>query len=158
MADFKPKYAASPDALTVTNLASLADNAFWESPARGNDVDVATALDMFITILSTTLAVDTEGFMNVFLAASVDGGTDFAGTSPDGTESTETFDASMQRNMALIGVMPMDVVETTARTFRQNLRVDLPPKDYVIVMENQTGAALGATVSVEIMEIQATDA
>ncbi len=158
MATFKPSYAASPDALTVTNLHSLGDGAFWESANRDNDVDKALAIDIFITLVSTTTAGDADGYANVYIAASVDGGTDFAGTSPDGTESTETFVASQYKNMDRIGTIPMDASETTARTFKQNFRVDLPPKDYVIVIEQQSGVALGSSGNlVEIMEIQGTD-
>ncbi len=160
MTDFSPKYGAdSGGSMTVTNLQSLADNAFWESAALENDTTKAQVKELFITIATTTTAGDAGGFAAVYIAGSVDGGTDYEGTAPDGTESTETFDASMERNMDLVATIPIDASETTARTFRQRVRIGLPPKDYVVVLENQTGAALASSGNaVEEMEIQGTDA
>ena len=75
-------------ALTVTNLHSLGDGAWWQSAVIDNGTVKGLWMELFITILTTTTA-GSDDFVDVYLAGSTDGGTDFAGGA-SGSEGSYT--------------------------------------------------------------------
>lgn len=134
----------SNTALTVTNLQSLGDNAYWQSAVIDNATGAFT-LEVFLTIATTTTAGSAAGRVDVFLAGSTDGGTDFAGGAT-GSQGTYTDAANTRvRQLRLIGTMPIDASETTARTLKFHMVAAQLPEDFSLVLGNQTGTALASS-------------
>lgn len=132
-------------ALTVTSLHSLGDGSWWQSNKIDNGVIKGFWMELFITILTTTTA-GSDGTVDVYLAGSTDGGTDFAGGA-SGTEGTYTVVGNSEQQLELVGAISIDATETTARTYKSRLTVHDIGEDFSILIENNTGAALGATVN-----------
>jgi len=132
-------------ALTVTNLHSLGDATWWQSAAIDNGTVKGFWLELFITILTTTTA-GSDGTVDVYLAGSTDGGADFAGGA-SGSEGSYTVVGNSDEQLQLIASISIDASETTARTYKARLFVDNIGEDFSIVIENNTGTALGSTVN-----------
>ena len=127
----------------VTALNSLADATYWVSPDFDNDTNLAIELDVFITLLTTTTAGAT-GSIDVFIAGSNDNGTNYAGgitTQSDATYSPTGDDATEWRHLGSFKY----TTETTARTLEKLFRMKNLPRNFKLVIYNDTGAALGAT-------------
>ena len=151
MTDTTPSYGASPTALTVTNLQSLADGAFWQSAAQDNDTAGAMLVRIFLTIVTTTTAAAAVGDIRLLVAGSVDGGTDFAGGA-SGTEGAYTVVGNSDDHLTLLDFITIDATETTARTYEIEVVLENVPKDYSLIIEQNTGAALASSGnSVEIL-------
>jgi len=132
-------------ALTVTNLHSLGDGAWWQSDVIDNGTIKGMWMEVFVTILTTTTAGN-NATCGVYMAASVDGGTDFEGGA-SGTEGSYTIVANSEDQLTSIGSMPVDASEVTARTFKKRFVVHDIGEDFSILIENNTGVAIGATVN-----------
>ena len=129
--------------LTVTNLQSLGDNSFWQS-AKIDNTDGLWA-EVFLTIVTTTTAGDAIGRVDIYIAGSNDGGTDFAGGAT-GTEGTYTDSANTRvAQLRQVGSMTIDASETTARTLKFQVAVQDLPEDFAIVLGNQTGTAIASS-------------
>lgn len=126
----------------VTNLNSLASAAYWASATFVNSTNLAYEVEIFITILTTTTA-GTTGSLDVFVAGSVDAGTDFAGgvTGADATWTPVGDDVS---HLQYLGQL-VYTSETTARTMKKRFVLSNVPKDFKLVILNNTGTGLGAT-------------
>lgn len=128
--------------LTMT-LNSLADGAWRQSAAIDNGTIKGFWMELFVTILTTTSA-GSNASVDFYLAASNDGGTDFAGGA-SGSDAAYTVVANSNDQFRFIGAMPVDASETTARTFKHSIVVHDIGEDFSIVAENNTGVALGAS-------------
>jgi len=127
----------------VTALNSLADAAYWVSPDFDNATNLALELDVFITLLTTTTAGATGG-IDVYVAGSNDGGTNYTGgitTQSDATYSPTGDDVSEWDFLDSFTY----TTETTARTLEKLMRMFSLPKNFKLVVFNDTGTALGAT-------------
>lgn len=126
----------------VTALNSLASAAYWVSATFVNNTNLAYEVEIFVTILTTTTA-GTDGSINLYVAGSVDGGTDFAGgvTGADATWTPVGDDVS---HLQALGSLKY-TNETTARTQRKRFVLTNVPKDFKLVIYNGTGTGLGAT-------------
>ena len=134
-------------ALVVTALHSLADDLYWQSAVIDNGTIKGFWMEVFITILTDTSAGDAAGVIELFLAASVDAGTDFAGGAT-GTEGTYTDTANVDpKQLRRVGSMPCDASEVTARTYKWSTPVHDIGEDFALVIRNRSGQALGATVN-----------
>ena len=131
--------------LTVTNLHSLGNGAWWQSVKIDNGIIKGLWMELFVTILTTTTAGN-NATCDVYMAGSVDGGTDFEGGA-SGTEGSYTVVANSEDQLTLIGAMPVDASETTARTFKKRFVVHDIGEDFSVLIENNTGTAIGATVN-----------
>ena len=134
--------------LTVTNLHSKGDGAYWESASIDNGTVKGFWVELFITIFtSTSAAADALGYIEVFYAGSTDGGTDYAGGA-SGSEGTFTNSGNNNvRHMQLIDTFPCDNSETSARTFKYRTVFRDIGEDFSIVIGNQSGQSFGATTN-----------
>ena len=132
-------------ALTVTNLHSLGNGSWWQSAVIDNGTIKGIWMEIFVTILTTTTA-GSNASCDVYMAASVDGGTDFEG-SASGTEGSYTVTANSEDQLTVIGYMSVDASETTARTFKKRFVVHDIGEDFSILIENNSGTAIGATTN-----------
>ena len=129
---------------TVTNLQSLGDDSYWQSAVIDN-AGGAFTMEIFLTIVTTTTAGSATGRVDVFIAGSTDGGTDFA-AGASGSEGSFTDSANTRiRQARLIGTMPVDASETTARTLKYHFITAQLPEDFAILIGNQTGTGLGSS-------------
>jgi len=143
-----PSYGSTAQPLTVANLHSLGDGNYWNSSAIGNTSTSAVWVDIQVRLVTTATVGDSEGFADVFIAGSADQ-TNFAGgvNSTEGTFSGNPSSSEQSRNMDFMGrvVMPSD--DTSASTFTKIFRTapfDVY-KDFVILINNESGAALAST-------------
>ena len=132
-------------ALTVTNLHSLGNGAWWQSAVIDNGTIKGMWIELFVTILTTTTA-GSDGKIDVHYAGSTDGGTDFAGGA-SGTEGSYTVVGNNDEQLELIRSIKIDASETTARTYKARLVFHDIGEDFAILIENNTNTALGATVN-----------
>lgn len=139
----------------VTALNSLASAAYWVSPDFDNATNLAYELDIFITLLTTTTE-GTTGTVDVYIAGSNDGGTNYAGgitTQSDATYTPTGDDVSELRFLMSFTY----TAETTARTLEKLARLHDIPKNFKLVVYNGTGTGLGATTcAVEYQSIKYT--
>lgn len=133
-------------ALTVTNLHSLGDGSYWQSASINNSTIKGLWVEVFITILTTTTA-GTNGTVELYIANSTDGGTDFAGGA-SGSEGTYTDTANVDPDdLEYIGTMQVDATETTARTYKWRGSHHNVGEHFSFVIRNNCGAALGASTN-----------
>jgi len=132
-------------ALTVTNLHSLGNGSWWQSATIDNGTIKGMWMEVFVTILTTTTA-GSNATVDIYMARSNDGGTDFSGGA-SGSEGSYTVTANSSDQLQFIQSMPVDASETTARTFKFGFPVHDIGEDFSIVIENNSGTALGATVN-----------
>ena len=134
--------------LTVTNLHSLANGSFWQSDAVDNGTVLGMWLEIFLTILTTTTAAaDALGTVDLYFAGSLDGGTDFQGGA-SGTEGSYAITGDNdEKHLDLIRSLSCDAIETTARTYKYRAVVHDLPEDFALIIANQSGAALGASIN-----------
>lgn len=145
------------DPLTVTNLHSLGDGAYWQSGAIDNGTIKGLWAEVFVTILTTTTAGSATGFFELYYAGSVDGGTDFAGGAT-GTEGTYANTGNLDiDDTDIIDRMKVDASETTARTYRKRMVIDQLSEDFVLLLLNASGTANGATVNAVEIRIHKYD-
>jgi len=130
-------------AATIT-LNSLGDGSWRESTAVDNGTVKAIWMEVFVTILTTTTA-GSDATVDVYLSRSLDGGTDYTGGIAGTGDAGWTPVGNQEEQLELIGSMPVDASETTARTYKWGTVVHDIPEDFCFVVENNTGAALGAT-------------
>lgn len=129
--------------LTVTNLHSLGDDAFWQSQKVSNNVVLAFWLEIYLTIVTTTTVGDANGVINLRLSASEDD-TLFAGQLT-GTEGSYSDTLNLDhRHTAPVASFSCDAVETTARTFRYRAVVHDVPAFFALLIENKSGTAIAS--------------
>ena len=137
----------SNTALTVTNLHSLGDGSYWQSAKIDNGTVKGFWAEVFVTILTTTTAGSAAGYIELFHAGSVDAGTDFAGGAT-GSEGSYANTGNLDINDAdVVGNMACDASETTARTYRKRFVIHNLSEDFALLIGNQSGTAIGATVN-----------
>ncbi len=143
MTDFKWKtpVVALTDLLT-TSLNSLADDTTDDGgqTAINNESNLATHMDLEITLASVDLSAQTNPAIWVYLIESVDGGTDFDKYT-DGT-STAALMPSADKICAIIGLRPGSGAE--AKTAVKSM-IPIPPGRFKLMVRNKCGAALAAS-------------
>lgn len=127
-------------ASAITNLDGLASGAFWGSDIFPNGTELAFEVEPFITIITTT-TLGVTGSVKVFVAGAVDG-SNFAGN----VNSSNAVYTPVGDDVSHL--KPLDAfsytAETTARTMKKRFAIRSPvPKDFRLVILNNTGAALG---------------
>jgi len=133
--------------LTVTNLHSLGDNAFWQSAKITNNVILGFWAEVYVTIVTTTSAGDANGVINLRMAASEDD-TLFAGQLT-GSEGSYADTANLDhRHTSQVASFPCDASEVTARTYRYRAVIHDLPKFFALLIENKSGQALASAANV----------
>lgn len=149
MAVVTTTFGASPTALAVTALHSIANNTFWKSAA----VNFSTNSPMFIlvqvTLVTSTTAGSATGYSNVYLACSPDG-TDYDANLTAGDAawtSTSPSAAEQSKSFQLLGRISMQSTAAASYTYRRSFFVppSTLPKYGVFIIENQRGATLAAS-------------
>lgn len=143
-------------ALTVTNLHSLGDGSWWQSASIDNGTIKGMWAEIFVTILTTTTA-GSDATVDIYYAGSTDAGTDFAGGA-SGSEGSYTVTGNSNEQLKLIDSMPVDATETTARTYKFRTIVHDIGEDFAILIQNNTGTALGASTNAVEYRIHKYDA
>jgi len=108
----------------VTNLASLANGAYWVSPNVDNNTELAHEIETLISLLTTTTAGAT-GAIIVYIAGSLDG-TTYAGGITTESNATYTPIGDDVSEWSFLGGFTY-TAETTARTLQKRFRLlDIP--------------------------------
>jgi hypothetical protein len=129
--------------LTVTNLHSLGDDAFWQSDKITNAAVKGFWAEVYVTIVTTTGVGDANGVINLRMAASEDN-TLFAGqlTGSEGSYS-DTLNLD-HRHTTPVASFPCDALEATARTYRYRAIIHDLPEFFAFLIENKSGQALAS--------------
>lgn len=139
-------FGASPVALAVTALQSLASTAFWKSAAIAFTTNIESVEIQVAISTANSGAGSATGYLNVYLACSIDNTTyDGRLSAGDATWApTAPVTAEAVKQLQFLGRMSLGSVATTTITGARHFFL-LPgtiPKYGVIVIENATGKAL----------------
>ncbi len=135
---FRQQYAASPTALTIT-VASLTNNSARQSTAVDNSSTKYDRGKIVVKLKSGGSGTSSSGYVNVYIAESVDGGTTYA---ENAGASDAAITLASPTNLRQIGTVNVVANGTTyiAAFDTYNL-----PDHFVIVVENKTGGTLDST-------------
>jgi len=124
----------------TTELNSLANDAIEAGGAAiNNSSNLATHMDIELTIASLDLSAQTSPCIDVYLIESVDGGTDY-----DNVTDAVTAEASMpptDKICTRIGLRPF--TEAEVKTAIKSM-IPIPPGHFKLCPRNKTGVALPA--------------
>lgn len=135
--------------LTVTSLAALANAAYWNSDAIDNEADLwVDALVSASIVNHATTAPTGEQAVHVYVAAALDDAENFT-DGVDGTVGTHTV--GNEAHLHYLGSIYFSAAAQTrtggpwsvAAAFGGRM-----PSEWCVVLENATGAALGAGTQV----------
>lgn len=145
MAVLKPKYDANYDALTLTSLAGLAIDSWWQSNVIDNGTDLFMDVLVGGSIQSGTTPTDGTS-IDVFTYGAIN--TSDYGQGASGSVGTYTTDGQ-ERNLRYLGTIVVDGTSnqdwefgpwSVAEAFGGTM-----PQKWGIILHNRTGAALNAT-------------
>ena len=133
--------------LAVTALHSLGDDAFWQSAKFSNTTIKGFWMEVFLTIITTTVAGDANGVINLRMGVSEDD-TLFSGrlTGSEGAFA-DTLNTD-HRHTTPIDSFHCDASETTARTYRYRAVVHDLAQQMAFVIENKSVEALAGSGNV----------
>ncbi len=142
MADIKQKYGTSGQALTIT-LASLTNTSLRQSAYVDNATTLFFNAIVTASITLNSSGVSSTGIINIYAYASSDGGTLYT----SGASGSDAAYTAEKLNLVLVASLDAntnsEVVSTTfdiASAFG-----GVMPERWGVVVENATGAALGAS-------------
>ena len=142
-ATIKQLYGTSNQALTIT-LASLASASSRQSTAVDNTTNLFMDAKVSVKIKTNASGVSATGSVNVFVAATADGGTTYSG----GCGASDAAFAGNKDSLIYLGSIPAIAVATTyVGIFNLSRAFGFGgiPSNWVIVIDNESGAALDAT-------------
>jgi hypothetical protein len=145
----------------LNSLSEVAADSYRQSVKVDNSTDLYMAIDLFVTIITTTEVGTATGYVNVWMAESPDGGTDFSGgaSGSDAAYAPGSGAVDSAPNLRFIGRMSARAEEATARTYRKNFRVYDLPDNWSVVIRNVTGKTIASSGNlVEYQGINFTDA
>lgn len=143
MADIPMKWAAPTVGYVnylTTTLNALANNALDLGAEINNEANLATFLDLELTLASLDLSGQSAPAVDIYLIESIDGGTDF-----DTVTDAVTAEASMppvDKICARIGLRPGAGAEAKLAV---KSMIPIPPGRFKLCPRNKTGVAFGAT-------------
>lgn len=130
--------------LTVTNLHSLGDNAFWQSGEQDNSTVKGFWAEVFLTIVTTTGVGDANGVINLRMGAGRLTA-ELAGQMT-GTEGTYSDTLNLDyRHTTPIASFSCDAIEATARTYKYRAVIRDLPEFFALLIENKSGQGLASS-------------
>jgi len=130
--------------LTVTNLHSLGDDAFWQSQEIDNSTVKGFWAEFYLTLVTTTTAGDVNGVVNLRmgrgrLTAELTG-------QLTGTEGSYSDTLNLDsRHTQPIASWSCDANETTARTYKYGAVIHDLPEFFAFLIENKSGTGIAAS-------------
>lgn len=151
--DLKAKYGTNGQVITVT-VASVTNNSARAATAIDNSTNVFVDALVGGKLKSPAASTSAAGYVNVRVAATVDGGTNYT-EAATGTDAAITL--TSPSNAPIIGTINMVANGTTypfgpfsvANAFGGNL-----PDHWVVIFENKTGGTLDATGGNHLVDYQ----
>ena len=136
---------------SITN--DLGNGLWWQSVKIDNGTVKGIWAEIFVNIVTTTTAAaNANGTVDIYLAGSLDGGTDYEGGA-SGTAGSYTPTNAGGGDMQFIGAMRVDAIDTTAKTYKKRYVINDLPEDFALVVENNSGQAI-ATGGNNFIEIR----
>jgi hypothetical protein len=147
MSVLKPLYGTEKQVITIT-LAALANGSTRGSLVVDNTAGLFLEILVQLQILSNASGVSSTGFVNVYGYGTVDSADNLY---PDGSVGTDTaITLTVPSNARLIGTMNMVANAVTYVSEPMALSPafgGVLPEKWGIFVENQSGAAFGATAN-----------
>lgn len=143
MSTIKLLYGSNNQAITCT-LASLANNAARSATAIDNTTNLFEDALVQVAIKSGASGVTSTGVVNIYAAASSDGGTTYG----EGAGTNAGITLTVAPNIKLIGSLNVVANATTYKSNPMSVAAifgGFLPNFWGIVIENKSGAALDAT-------------
>lgn len=137
-------YGSSGQAITCT-LASLANAAARGAAAVDNSSNLYEDALVQVKVTTATSGVSATGYVNVYVAASVDGGSTWADNDV-GTDAAVTL--VVPPNLKLLGSFNAVANNTAYASDAMSVAAAFGgtmPQKWALVIQNQTGASLAAT-------------
>lgn len=140
-------FGASPTALAVTALHSLANASYWKSAAFNfSTSSPINAQVQVVLVTAASGAGSATGYANVYMACSSDNSQYDSNISAGDAawSSTNPTTAEYAKSLQLLGRIPMGTTQTSSYTWAKTFFIDFAqiPKYAVIVIENQCNKAL----------------
>jgi len=129
--------------LTVTNLQSLADDAYWQSDEQDNSVVKGFWAEVFLTVVTNTSVGDANGAISLRMGAGRSTG-ELAGQMTGAEGSYVDVNNTDPRHTTPVASFSCDASEVTARTYKYRAVIHDLPEFFALLLQNQSGAALGA--------------
>ena len=144
----RPLYGTNNQSVTIT-VAGLANAAARASTVVDNTTTLYDDVLIFAIILSYGSGVSANGYVNIFGYATVDGGSNY---SEGCTGSDAAITLVAPTNLVLIAQMNVVANGTTYKagpySFCRMMGFDRLPAKWGVVVQNQSGAAIGATATI----------
>lgn len=145
-------FGASPTALAVTALHSLANASFWKSAAINFSTTGPVNVQLQVVLVTAASgAGSATGYANVYMACSGDNSQYDSNISAGDAawSSTNPTTAEYAKSLLLLGRIPMGTTQTASYTWAKTFFLDFAqiPKYAVIVVENLSNKALAASGS-----------
>lgn len=139
------KYGTNNQSITCT-LTSVTNNTQWGCTAVDNTSNLFLDVLVFIKIKTSSSALSTGSFLNVYAAGTADGGTTYS----DGIAcSNASVTLTSPPNVKLIGIINAPSTSTTYNAGPFSVAVafnGILPDHWCIVVENKTGQTTDASV------------
>lgn len=145
MSDFKSKYGANGQAITVT-FTSLANNGARQSTPVDNSSNLYLDALVSVKVKSAGSSTSAAGYVNVYAYGTTDGGTTYGGVTGT-TDGAVTL--TSPPNVRLIGVINVVANSTTYESGPFSVASafgGVLPEKWGIVIENKSGATLDASI------------
>jgi hypothetical protein len=146
-------YGSTGQSITIT-LTTLASAAARASTAVDNSTNLFEDALVEVTIVTGSTGTSASGYVNIYAAGSVDGGTTY-GDGATGSDAAVTL--TVPPNARLIGTLNCVANSTTYKSVPISVAAGFGgflPQKWVIIISNQTGHALGTGSSVQYQGVQ----
>jgi hypothetical protein len=145
------KYGSNNQSITCT-ITSLGSTAARQSTAVDNTTNLFLEALVFVTVKTSASALSTVPFVNVYAYGTCDGGSNYT----DGATGTDgAITLVNPPNLKLIGVISTPATSTTYKAGPFSVAAafgGVLPDHWGIVVENQTGQTLDASVGAAIYQ------
>ena len=151
MSNVKELFGTSNQAITCT-ITSLGNTAARQSTAIDNSANLWLDALVFVTVKTSSSALATVPYVNVYAYGTADGGSNYT-EGATGTDGSITLVSPT--NLKLIGTISCPSTSTTYKAGPFSVAAafgGILPEKWGIVIENQTGQSLDASVGSAIYQ------